>query len=897
MELPKFTTPGSLAPSLSLADSVKNVTSQASNMSVPAVSGPNIQNLVGGASSKIQSSTGALGNLGSVVGGVAAGGVTGALIGKIGGGNVGTAALGGAVGGAAAKLAGGGIGSVLGASAAGGLASTAISKLGGGSLGSALGGSAVGALAGTALGNLSSAAGGAADALKGQAGDLTSAAGSATDALKGQMDSLQGAARAKLMASAPELPEQAKGMAGIMEKGVDLGKFQEKSVSNLMSKVSDFSPGKSIANLASEKDIAAGLKGKLDALKPSGALGNALSGALGGAGIGAAVGAITGGGGNLLQNAARGAGIGAAVGGITGAVSGLAGSSTNPISSAVSGITGAASNLAGSAKNAIGSALGGGSVANTVASGVTGAVGGTVLGKLAGGQSINLKNFAGNLGGSVGGALGGQIGANLVGSTVPSAGLGAGLGGAVAGLVGGSPAKKALTGLAAGIGLGAVTGVVTNRINSALGVEGSSQGSAPTVQAPTVQLPTVPGQIQNIQEIKPQQIKISDVSPVQSIGSFQTKEIPDVSKNPPKEIEKIEDKSPQSVPSAKPPPPPDSPPGPSLLQVQTGLIPSSEENVRQFAAQIQAGQTDVSNLETVNSVGPDLNFLGTGSRIFRTKYTRTFGTVDFEYCRGKLEEDIKKVTPADRARVKSMISSYPKNFSLGYMKFASDGKTYPERRTLGVDDFIAMDSEDFYKFLTSVPEGQFELADILSKNSLYKVFMNQKSPSEVTVTISHPAYGTATSILTRAIPPPINQLFDYKGMIKTLFAYYYGKPESAEETLKNQNVSDGYVWDATKPKEGAYLRMFSTWGPTGKANAFYCGNNIFIDQKNAGIATGEGIGKWTDLPGTTPEIAGIYSYIGIIRNPEVKDQFFRVHYHPYTMQIGIIEFVKLIPKT
>lgn len=842
MELPKFTSPGSLTSNLSLKDSVKNVSSQVSNVSIPAISGPNIQNLSSGVSSKIQSSTGALGNLGSAIGGATVGGITGAVAGKLGGVNVASTAIGGAVGGAAAKLAGGGVGSVLGGAAAGSLASAAISKLGGGALGSAIGGSAVGALAGSALGSLSSTAGGA------------------VDAVKGQMESLQGAARAKVMALAPELPEQAKGISGVMEKGIDLGKFQEKTLGNLMSKVSDFSPGKSILGLAKEKDIAAGLKDKLNSLKPSGALGNALSGAIGGAGLGAVAGAISSGG-NALQNAAKGAGIGAIAGGITGAASGLASSATN----------------------AIGSALGGGSVANTVASGLTGAVGGAALGKLTG-QSVNLKSVAGNLAGSVGGALGGQIGAKLVGSTVPSSGLGAAVGGAVSGLVGGSSGKKALTGLAAGIGVSAITGLATNKINSAFGIgndQGSSAGTSPST---------------SVSEIQP-----SQPSPIQLTVSSAA-EIPDISKNQPTEVIKIADKSPQSVPESVPPAPPPSNtsspiPDREIAYITTGnpvTVATEYMTSKEFNDKAKSSDLKFVESDTLTSGGRSgttviYNFLLGVDLEISNKYTSLFGSKDFSVIRARMEKDISSVTDADKARVKNLISNYKGAFSLGYTVSSysivgqKNSESDPQKRSISLKDYIAMDTEDFYKFLTNAAEGQHLIYPMTgqSKDVPYKIFISLKSPSEVNLTVSHPAYGTATSIIPRAVPPPLNELFDYKGINECMAAYHFGNALESKQTG---------IWNAADPQQGAFVRMYATQG----VRVFCCAKKIIIGSDRVGVATGEKR-KWAHLPDAPESVQGDRNWLVTMKIDDTLH--YMVYYNPYTIEIDSVQTFKLVPKT
>jgi hypothetical protein len=765
MELPTFTP---------LTPTALNLTSQVSNISIPSVQAPTLDNLAGGIASNQVSSAGVLGNLGNVVGGAALGGLAGAAIGKLGGKNIAISAIGGA--------------------AVGGLAGAAINK-------------------------------------------LTSGMGGSTDSIKNGMENLSGAARAKVMSLAPELPEQAKGIQGVMEKGVDLGKFQEKSVGNLMSKVSDFSPGKSIIDMGKQSDALAGIKDKLNSLKPSGAIGGVLSGALGGAGVGAAVGALAGGGKNVLANAAKGAGIGALAGGVAGAVGG-----------ATSGLT-----------SKLGSVLGGGSVGNTVASGVAGALGGEALGKLTG-QSVNLKGVAGNLAGSVGGGIGAQLGSKLVGS--PNSGLtgvGAAVGGTISGMIGGSAGKKALTGLAAGVGVSAITGLATNKLNNAFGI-GKDQGSTQSGQS--MEAPMPPSQP------------------------------PDISKNTPEEITKLEDESPQSVPSATPPIPPpspisDPPPEKELLSLKNNIPTYSVQNEKEFIENMATSKQE-SKVEFVSSTGNGIPFMAARG-IFKVKFKSLFGSTDFEVISAKLANAIKNVTPEDRARVKSMISSYPKNFSLAYMRYStSDDKTIPEKRTLGIDDYIAMDTEDFYKFLTTVAEGQFELSDSLEKTPPYKIFVNQKSPSEVTVTISHPVYGTATSVVPKAIPPPINELLNIKGIKECIAAYHFGQKIESDQESK--------LFDALDPYDGAMFRMYAFKSPTeGIQNAYCCAKDIIVSSSKVAAATGDKKGSWDHLPDTPREQRGPYSWLALLKISE--NEYFRIMYNAYTMEIHIIEFIKMVPKT
>lgn len=788
MELPKFTAPTSMAPNLSLTNSVQN----AGNVSIPSVQAPKLDNLMGGeASSKVGSTTGALGNLGSIAGGAAIGGLAGAAVGKLTGKNSKITALGGAV-----------VGGLVGASA----------------------------------------------------GKLTSGVGNNVDSVKSSMSNLQGAARAKVMANAPELPEQAKGMSGVMEKGVDLGKFQQNSVGNLMSKVSDFSPGKSITDLAKEKDIASGLKDKLNSLKPSGALGGALSGA----GIGAVAGALSGGGKNLLANAAKGAGIGAVVGGITGAAS-----------NAASGITGK-----------IGSSLGGG-VANTIVSGAAGALGGAALGKLTG-QSVNVKNVAGNLVGSVGGGIGAQIGSKLVGSTVPMTGIGAAAGGVIAGMVGGSAGKKALTGIAAGIGISSVTGLVTNKINNTLGVSNQSTSTETSATQPTTAT-----------EIADSQSEPVSQSPAP---------IPDLSKNTTQEIQDLADKSSQSVPPPQPVAPPSTsiaPPSPNSEEayLTTGTSTANAiEDARQINQQINSNSA-TAKFSSSEIISKKL-FMVEMAKAIEKRYIKFYKAKTLPEIRSYMEKDIAKVSAADKALVKDVISSYKGTFSMAYSGFTDNVMSDPENRILSLNDYLAMDSEDFYKLLTNVAEGQFELkpltTSLQSTKPSFKAFISKKSDSEVNVTISSLSYGTGTSTIPRATPPPIDVLFNMKSIKQCVGAYHFGKE------YPDLVASEGTM-NTLDPKDGAYFRAWAAVPevPNGGGERYCCGNNIVMDQNSTEETYVNPAGEkyiFRDLKETPKEVR--WDLRGWVAKIKIaQDLYYIISYNPYTIQINTVQVLKLVPKT
>ena len=595
-------------------------------------------------------------------------------------------------------------------------------------------------------------------------------------AVQGDVEKLTGPAKARFMSSMPQLPERATGLKGIMEKGIDTAKFQEKSVANLMSKVSPFTPGKSMISLGKISNLSAGLKDKL-------------------------------------------------------------------------------------------SALGGGAVGKTIASGLTGALGGAALGKLVGGQPVNLKGIAGNLVGAAAGGIGANIGSSLVGSNVTGmTGIGAVAGGAISGIIGGSAGKKALTGLATGIGISALTGAVTNAMG--LNTGNPSQTQQPNNEAP----------------------QPNNEAPQTTGGSTP----PDISKNNPEEVSKLANDSPQSVPESVPPPQKPSaitnPPVETEIQYLKKNTPTiSIDNVKDVAEKRKTSDESIVKQQFVgvNDYQNGLDFMSAVG-IFTSKYKSMFGSNNFEFIRSKLAVDISRVTPTDRARVKSLISSFPKNFSLAYMQYPLLGdESHPEKRQLGLNDYIAMDTEDFYKFLTTVAEGDFEL-NTAEKSIPYKIFVNQKSPSEVTITISHQVYGTATGIIPRAVPPPINELFDIKGMKECIAAYNLGK------NIESDQPSG--LWNALDPYDGSLIRMYAFNSPNDKQNAFACANKIIISSTKVAVATGNSKGAFKNLKDTPVEAAGRFGgWVGMLKVEE--DKYFRIQYNPYTIQIFLVDFFKMVPKT
>jgi hypothetical protein len=835
MDIPKITlpSPSSLAPNLSLQSTIKNIGSSGT-LSIPAISAPNLGDLGSGASK-------ALGNFGG--GSMLPGGTS-------------------ALGGIGEKATG----------ALGGIGEKATGALGG------IGEKATGALGGLEAGK---------------------------DAITSRMETLTGPARAKFMSSVSSFPDPAPGLKGIMEKGVDLGTFQEKSLGNLMSKVSDFSPGKSILELSKEADIANSLKDKLNSLKPSlpslpslpgvpSGLGAVAQQALTGGAIGAVAGAITGGT-DKLGGALKGGAIGAGVGVIGGAIS----------------------NSAGGITSKLGSALGGGAVADVVSKGIAGAAGGAALAKLTG-QSVNLKSAAGNLAGSIGGGLGAQLGTKLTGANIPGAsGLGAAAGGLISGMVGGSAGKKALTGLAAGAGITALTGALTKNLKAPdvkipgageVGQSLSQQVSNTTGQLQAQAIGTGPSQPLSGPSNALSALPISNVTPSQPlsgpsnalsalpISNVTSTKPPDLSKSAPLDIISLGNKSPQSVPDTRAPIPADSnntTPGKNQIEaVLSGRESTTTVTSASFQETAEAfvGATDVTNQAGVSDFVATKAFIRDMSGVIRDRYKGFLRDDTWSSMVIKMADDMKKVTDEDKNRVQQVIKNYNGAFSIGFSSAVSDpkGVSEPQNRKLSFNDYLALDTKNFYQFITGVAEGSHVVKPIvlpssgLSNSTPYQVFISQKSPSEVLLTVSHPAFGSATGIIPRIEPPPLETLFDAHGVYTCGFKYHY-----ATSDIPENKWPKGVPLDTLNPNGGAMFRM---WAQFGKPKRYCCGGDIVIGDMNCGKATGEKPYEWENIfPIPWP--------YGAISKLKISDTlYYMVTYHAYTINIDSIQVYKLVPK-
>ena len=160
---------------------------------------------------------------------------------------------------------------------------------------------------------------------------------------------LSSAAKAKALAKLPSLPDVPDGMAGIMTPGVDLSKFQAKTMANLISIVPPHIPGKSSLGIAKALKLASAAKSKLGGLKSlaSGLNVSALSGVSGLAG------GVAGKLGGALSSATG------KLGGVSGLAGGVAGKLGGALSS-IGGVSGLAGGLGGALSSTTGKLSGAG---------------------------------------------------------------------------------------------------------------------------------------------------------------------------------------------------------------------------------------------------------------------------------------------------------------------------------------------------------------------------------------------------------------------------------------------------------------------------------------------------------------------------------------------------------
>lgn len=151
------------------------------------------------------------------------------------------------------------------------------------------------------------------------------------------------------------------------------------------------------------------------------------------------------------------------------------------------------------------------------------------------------------------------------------------------------------------------------------------------------------------------------------------------------------------------------------------------------------------------------------------------------------------------------------------------------------------------------------------------------------MTVSHPAFGTATSTIARAVPPPMEELFNLKGMKETTYFYHYGK--------KLENVKDEGMWNALDPENGAMVRMYGAlnpkWCPT------ICCNNIIVNWPYAGNVSETKPYQGKDFPGS-PVQGFPYGWAATLKISE--NSHYVVGYNAYNIGISTILSYKTIPK-
>jgi len=499
-------------------------------------------------------------------------------------------------------------------------------------------------------------------------------------------------------------------------------------------------------------------------------------------------------------------------------------------------------------KASVGGALGG-----AVGGVLTGAASGVLSSALSGGK-VSLSSIGGTLAGSAAGAVGANLGAAISGTNVSNAtGIGAMVGGVAAGALGKSVGSKLAIGAIAGTAVGAVSGLVTGKINSAFGITNSSSGGTTATGEASAPEATAPS------------------------------EPPDLSKNTTAEITDMADKSPQSVPITPPVvedklPVPQTPPNLSTQSSdsqQTTPTVTTNQNT-ETTEQVFQGKAAL-----LGASGKRASFWASVRFEVIDRYLGLFSGKSFDAQAERMKKDMENLTSTDRQSADITIGNFNGKFSMAYSTVGKESD--PGNRVMSYTDFLCLTSENYYQLVTGVAEGSIEIQELSYDKDprVYTITTSLPSPSKGIITISNKIYGTATAEVQREVPLPMNEFFDWRGMTDTLFLMVYGKP-------KGPAITDG-VWDATKLKSGAYIRMFCA-----TEAKFFGSSKIFTSQKAAGIVTGEK--TYNDFDDAT-SVAGnnIPGWAGKAKGQ--NNSYYTFIYHPYTLQVSAIIAYKMLSKT
>jgi hypothetical protein len=146
--------------------------------------------------------------------------------------------------------------------------------------------------------------------------------------------------------------------------------------------------------------------------------------------------------------------------------------------------------------------------------------------------------------------------------------------------------------------------------------------------------------------------------------------------------------------------------------------------------------------------------------------------------------------------------------------------------------------------------------------------------------VSHPAFGTATATIPRIVPPPLETLFDAKGVFDCAFKYHYAA------TNPNRDKWNGTL-DTLNGNGGSLFRMFAQFG---KIKRYCCGDDIVIGDMNCGKAVENKPYGWENQS----PLPWPWGSVGKLKITDTS--YFWVTYHAYTINISNIEVYKLVPK-
>lgn len=251
----------------------------------------------------------------------------------------------------------------------------------------------------------------------------------------------------------------------------------------------------------------------------------------------------------------------------------------------------------------------------------------------------------------------------------------------------------------------------------------------------------------------------------------------------------------------------------------------------------------------------------------------------------QLSNKMRKFTQLDFDNTDKHLSELNGGLSWAYSKFMSTLKTTgadPTDRQITFGQFLAMTTDQMYRFLTAVPYGTFELTvhEIKSRADV-KYTITVSSPATVTVSS---VYGSATFDLDnkRIEPPTQDKLMDFIGCRSAVSLYDSGKPITTglgSRQCRLRGVDEkSYV-------EGSVLKsymLYPGWG-------FVCDSDKVIGERYNCVISG--------LKKIEIDKPSYFSCQSTAKILGTTDSYYKIAYHPYTLGIQSIEYLVMVPKS